>query len=183
MRQRSVTMTFHGRTMTLIDWARTVGISVASLRTRRALHWSDDECLGTPIRSVSSAKRGMPKTRRAPYRWVCQAERDATLRAERAGARRLGAKPPREMWDVPIELDPWGKAAIDVATEDGGLTLREVGELMGVSRERIRQIESVAMAKVRAWCRENGTDVAGLLGEIDALRGERVPRVDDGWCL
>lgn len=38
--------------------------------------------------------------------------------------------------------------ALDVADE-GGLTLEEVGELMGVTRERIRQIEEIALRKVR----------------------------------
>jgi hypothetical protein len=176
-------MTFNGRTMSLIDWANTLGISVASLRTRRALHWSDEECLGTPVRVVNGDQHGMPKTRRESYRWVCQAERDATLKAEREGARWLNAPPPRTMWDVPVELDPWGQAAIDVAIEDGGFRLDEIGVLMGVSRERIRQIEAEAMAKVRDWCLEKGHDVAGLLGEIEALRGERETSEEDGWCL
>ena len=37
---------------------------------------------------------------------------------------------------------------LDVA-DDGGLTLEEVGEMMGLTRERIRQIEDLALRKLK----------------------------------
>jgi len=49
-------------------------------------------------------------------------------------------------------LEPWEMqetCALDVA-DDGGHTLDEVAELVGLTRERVRQIEIVALVKVRA---------------------------------
>ena len=52
--------------------------------------------------------------------------------------------------------------ALDVAGR-GGATLEEVGNLLGVSRERIRQIEGTALEKLRVG---GGAQVAReLLGE------------------
>jgi hypothetical protein len=39
--------------------------------------------------------------------------------------------------------------SLDIADE-GGITLEEVGVLMGVTRERIRQIEATALRKIQA---------------------------------
>ncbi len=46
---------------------------------------------------------------------------------------------------------------------DEGLTLHEIGERMGISRERVRQIESSALVLLK-----KRTDVAGLAGFLDA---------------
>lgn len=39
--------------------------------------------------------------------------------------------------------------ALDVAEETGGLTLQEVGDIVGVTRERVRQIQCRALEKLR----------------------------------
>ena len=60
------------------------------------------------------------------------------------------------MWDdVPAEDDP----RVALAAAHGGLTCREIGDIMGLSRERIRQIEGVALRKLRGrvpaeWLRQ-----------------------------
>jgi len=45
---------------------------------------------------------------------------------------------------------------------DGG-TLEEVGVMLGVTRERIRQIEMMALRKLRRACTEEGLDFEVLL--------------------
>ena len=50
--------------------------------------------------------------------------------------------PGREIWEVEESC------ALDVA-ERGGITLEEIGELMNLTRERVRQIENDALSKVR----------------------------------
>jgi len=53
-------------------------------------------------------------------------------------------------------VDP--SCALDVA-EDGPKTLAQVGEILGVTRERVRQIEEMAIAKARllglTWVRRS----------------------------
>lgn len=48
----------------------------------------------------------------------------------------------------PGDLPPDGSCALDIA-DDGGATLERVGELMNFTRERTRQVEAVALAKVK----------------------------------
>lgn len=50
--------------------------------------------------------------------------------------------PDLEVWELPETC------ALDVA-ERGGMTLEEVGELMNLTRERIRQVESAGLAKLQ----------------------------------
>lgn len=52
--------------------------------------------------------------------------------------------PDREPWEQP----PRSSCALDVAAE-GGATLAEVAEILGVTRERVRQIEVAALEKSR----------------------------------
>jgi hypothetical protein len=51
--------------------------------------------------------------------------------------------PDKEIWDLPYTC------ALDVA-EKGGITLEEVGEIMNLTRERIRQVETRGLEKIRA---------------------------------
>jgi hypothetical protein len=50
--------------------------------------------------------------------------------------------PDLEVWELPETC------ALDVA-ERGGMTLEEVGELLNLTRERIRQVESKGIEKLR----------------------------------
>lgn len=49
--------------------------------------------------------------------------------------------------------------ALDVAAR-GGMTLEEVGELMNVTRERLRQLEVAGLIQIRRVARERGLDDA-----------------------
>ena len=61
-------------------------------------------------------------------------------------------------WHLYVEFSDHGREEIDVATmkhsclldiaDDGGMTLEEIGEMMKLTRERIRQIEAVALKKL-----------------------------------
>ena len=63
--------------------------------------------------------------------------------------------PHLEVWEMERSC------ALDVA-EQGGLTLEEVGRIMNLTRERIRQVEAVGLDKLRA---------TGLIGDIDRIFG------------
>lgn len=47
----------------------------------------------------------------------------------------------------------------------GGMTLEECGEVMGVTRERIRQVEKKALAKLRAALEAEGLTLEDLINE------------------
>lgn len=54
------------------------------------------------------------------------------------------------------DLEPWElehTCALDVA-DRGGITLEEVGQITNVSRERIRQVETIALLKIKRTDRE-----------------------------
>lgn len=66
----------------------------------------------------------------------------------RSGSIRLNY-PDKQVWD----LDE--SCALDLAHDGKELTLEEVGEIIGVTRERIRQIENIALKRMK----NNGTDL------------------------
>jgi len=63
--------------------------------------------------------------------------------------------PDLEVWEIPETC------ALDVA-ERGGITLEEVGEIMNLTRERIRQVECRGLEKIREvsgkYCLDAGQD-------------------------
>jgi hypothetical protein len=52
---------------------------------------------------------------------------------------------------------PMGECVLD-QTMRGGMTLDEIGDVMGISRERVRQIEESAKAKVLAAIKDMGLE-------------------------
>lgn len=50
---------------------------------------------------------------------------------------------------LPPGMDSVSNCALDHAEAEGGMTLEEVGELLGVTRERVRQIEKRALSRLR----------------------------------
>lgn len=67
---------------------------------------------------------------------------------ERTGSIKLNF-PGMEVWELP------DTCALEVA-ERGGATLERVGEAINVTRERVRQIEAMALRKARAACNVEG---------------------------
>ena len=63
--------------------------------------------------------------------------------------------PDLEVWELPETC------ALDIA-DRGGITLEEVGEIMGLTRERIRQLETVNLAKLKELC-----EIAALQDYLD----------------
>lgn len=71
------------------------------------------------------------------------------------------------------DLEPWElteSCALDVA-DRGGITLEEIGEIMNLTRERIRQVELKGLASLRRKCLAEGLtlETSGLL-ELEAAR-------------
>lgn len=54
-------------------------------------------------------------------------------------------------------------------------TLQEIGSVMGVNGERIRQIEVAALRKCRQWCEANGYRPEDLLREMPRSSGYAPP--------
>ncbi|MBN2493244.1 MAG: DNA-binding protein [Deltaproteobacteria bacterium] len=62
--------------------------------------------------------------------------------------------PDKEVWELRETC------ALDLA-ERGGMTLEEVGEILNLTRERIRQVEAAGLQKLLAA--DNGEELKGLL--------------------
>jgi hypothetical protein len=79
------------------------------------------------------------------------------------------------------DLEPWElkhTCALDVA-EKGGITLEEVGEIMNLTRERIRQVEVRGLLKLKMGSPSPDELGAELLpAKVIDLRGLKL---DKGW--
>jgi hypothetical protein len=76
------------------------------------------------------------------------------------------------------ELEPWElkhTCALDVA-ERGGITLEEVGEIMNLTRERIRQVEVRGLLKLKMGSPSPDELGAELLAQANALAAGHAPK-------
>ena len=70
--------------------------------------------------------------------------------------------PDKEVWEI------GETCALDVA-DRGGITLEEVGSIMNLTRERIRQVETRGLLKLRAVTEDEPRSAAALGGGPDDL--------------
>lgn len=156
-----------GRVMPVREWAETLGVQEKRLRARIRQGWPDADVLTRAMRQGKWMGRTREPAVKPPE------ELAGALKRERAAARALGRKVPREMWDVPIERDLWAQCLAEVAREMGGFTLDEIGHLMGgLSRERVRQVEEQAMRKADRIARLRGHR-GGIVELLQAAAAER----------
>lgn len=88
-------------------------------------------------------------------------------------------------WDaadtVPADMDPTWKEM--VRRKRGEWTLDEIAIAWGKSRERIRQVESEALAKLRRECEAIGIDVHTVVAMlVDAPGDANGNAPDNDWC-
>lgn len=79
-----------------------------------------------------------------------------------------------ELWDMPETC------ALDVA-DRGGVTLEDVGRILGLTRERIRQIEVGALVKLKVRCARCGHHVRDHL-DGECAGGEPVEESECCGC-
>lgn len=109
-----------------------------------------------------------------PCPWVSCPEHLYLDVSSRTGSIKLNF-PDLEVWDLPETC------GLDIA-DRGGITLEETGEHMNLTRERIRQLETHALDKIRNGDGiEELADLAGPDVPLDALtrKRRRGTRVDD----
>ena len=68
--------------------------------------------------------------------------------------------PDIEVWEMSESC------ALDIA-QRGGITLEEVGEIMNLTRERIRQLEMTGLVKLRENDETSGTELHAFYREVD----------------
>lgn len=82
----------------------------------------------------------------------------------------------------PHELDPENSCALDIA-DKGGVSLSDIGALMNVTREAVRQTEVRAIARIDSARRFRGT-AARVVGEFVEVESEGGPRRPTrSWAL
>lgn len=76
-----------------------------------------------------------------------------------------------ELWEGARDL-PWDEDRVAQRMVDcwGAMTLVEVGEVMGWTRENVRQIEARAIRKLASTC---GVEVREMLRTLEAMRSRR----------
>ncbi len=135
----------YGTSMPLTEWAKLCGLRAEDLRRR------------------FRALKGLPPEVILAVRRV----RHLDPRAKPGG-------PNSWTWDLLCwEDDDWAQAFL--AQHPGGATLAEVADAIGVVRERVRQIEEVALRKFKREADRLGVPVEALLGTLDELRSARAP--------
>lgn len=79
----------------------------------------------------------------------CKFNNYVGFRPDRAGAPSLGLQYP---WGPAVEPDgvPPGSSCTLDAAEQGGLTLEATAEFMGLTKERVRQIEEQGLVRLKA---------------------------------
>ena len=90
----------------------------------------------------------------------------------------------RELWpganDLPWEADGVAQGLLE---QYGPFTLEEVGVFLGVSRERIRQIEEIALRKLKGALEDEGFTREECLGWLVELQEARAGRDSDANVL
>jgi hypothetical protein len=92
------------------------------------------------------AEHQRPRTRaecpEGPCPWVSCVHHLYLDVSDDSGAIKIN-HPDKEVWEIAETC------ALDVAERDGGVTLEEVGALMNITRERVRQVEGRALVQLR----------------------------------
>lgn len=152
------TLAHEGREQTVAQRAGEIGIKPSTLMKR-----------------LEQVRRGLLTIERAMNPERVRITR-TTIRARKLPIR-------QEMVDaipLPFWADDWTWYITKVHPD--GLTLEQISELHGLTRERVRQVEEAAMRKVKKLERLRGTavDIVGLLREMDALRAGGINSLGSG---
>ena len=85
-----------------------------------------------------------------------------------------------DAWNLPLWADDWVWYVTHVHPD--GLTLDQVGEFYGLTRERIRQLEEGALRKLRKAAELKGKtlDMRELLSEMDQVRSSNQNALGSG---
>ena len=122
-------LTHQGVTDSLSGWARRAGLRRDTIYLRLKRGWSLGEALETP------SGRG----RRAPRLRTPRKERTGAWAPPDDGVKKRRAR---------VRFDDCASSQMFVNAHPGGATLDEVGVFFGITRERVRQIEARALAKL-----------------------------------
>ncbi len=111
-------------------------------------------CGNVITRWRSAIKDGIQACYRCVRRKTLNVELARSTAAANAAARvHADATCPRcERYGRPMHADVSGACVFDLVDEHGEMTLAQVGEHLGMTRERVRQIETVALKKLARLC-------------------------------